>query len=248
MLLENKVALVTGAGAGIGRAIAIAFAAEGARVIVSDIDDTSGEGTCELIQAAGGQASYVHSDVRSLADHLSTVAAAIERWGRLDIACNNAGVAPPSTPLADVDPDLWERIIAVDLSGVFYGIKAQVPAMIAGGGGVIVNIGSILSKVAFAGVGPYVAAKHGVDGLTKSLTLEYAASGIRALTIGPAFIRTGLEQNLDPAARQGLDQLHPMGRMGEPQEIADTVAFLSSDRASFLNGSYVAIDGGYLTR
>jgi len=248
MLLEGKSALVTGAGAGIGRAIAVSYAAEGARVLVSDIDDVAGERTVEMISSAGGTAVFHHADVSSLADNESLVAAVLERWGTLDIACNNAGIAPPSTPLADVSEELWLKILAVDLSSVFYGLRSQIPAMVKSGGGAIVNISSILGQVAFSGVGPYVAAKHGVVGLTKSAALEYAAQGIRAVAVGPAFIKTGLENHLDEQSRLSLDSLHPVGRMGEPKEVAELVSWLSSDRASFVNGGYFPVDGGYLTQ
>ncbi|TFB69805.1 glucose 1-dehydrogenase [Cryobacterium glaciale] len=247
-MLKSKSALVTGAGAGIGRAIAVSYAAEGARVLVSDIDDEAGQRTVDIISAAGGIAAFHHADVSSLADNENLVAAVLQRWGTLDIACNNAGIAPPSTPLADVSEELWLKILAVDLSSVFYGLRSQIPAMIKSGGGAIVNISSILGQVAFSGVGPYVAAKHGVVGLTKSAALEYAAQGIRAVAVGPAFIKTGLETHLDEQSRLSLDSLHPVGRMGEPEEVAELVSWLSSDRASFVNGGYFPVDGGYLTR
>ncbi|MFI9629454.1 SDR family NAD(P)-dependent oxidoreductase [Streptomyces sp. NPDC052042] len=248
MILEGKRALVTGAGRGIGRAIALAYAAEGARVAVADIDDSAGGETVELIGDLGGEAFFVHTDVTAEPDQTALVDAVVSAWGGLDIACNNAGVAPPMTPLAQTTPELWHRVINVDLTGVFLGVIHQIPAMLAGGGGTIVNMGSILSKVAFPGLTPYTAAKHGVDGITKQIALEYAAKGIRAVTIGPAFIRTGLEAALAPEARANLDAQQPAGRMGDPDEVARAAAFLASDGASFINGAYVPVDGAFLAR
>ncbi|MYU22560.1 SDR family NAD(P)-dependent oxidoreductase [Streptomyces sp. SID8352] len=248
MTLRDKRTLVTGAGRGIGRAIALAYAAEGARVAVADVDDAAGEETVALIGGLGGEAFFAHTDVTSEADQKALVDAVVVAWGGLDVACNNAGVAPPMTPLAEITPELWHRVIDVDLTGVFLGVLHQLPAMLAAGGGTILNMGSILSRVAFPGLTPYTAAKHGVDGITRQIALEYAARGIRAVTIGPAFIRTGLEAALEPAVRADLDAQHPAGRMGDPEEVARAAVFLAGDGASFINGAYIPVDGGFLTR
>ncbi|GAA4404491.1 SDR family NAD(P)-dependent oxidoreductase [Tsukamurella soli] len=240
--------MVTGAGAGIGRAVALAYARQGATVTVADIDDAAGGRTVAQIEAAGGAADYVHANVSSSADCDALVAAVVARHGRLDIACNNAGVAPPTTPLAEVTDEQWRRVTAVDLDGVFFCARAEIRAMAAAGGGVIINIASTLGQVAFPGLTPYTAAKHGVVGITKQIALEYAAAGIRAIAVGPAFIRTGLENGIDPAARAHLDELHPIGRMGEPEEVGDLVALLSGPATTFVNGAYLPVDGGYLTR
>jgi NAD(P)-dependent dehydrogenase (short-subunit alcohol dehydrogenase family) len=246
--LRGKVAIVTGAGAGLGRSIALSYAARGASVVVSDVHDESGRETVGLIHGRGGVASYHHADVSSLAESESLVAAAVSAHGRLDIACNNAGIAPPSTPLAEVSEELWRRVLSVDLDGVFFGARAQIPAMLETGGGTIVNVSSILGQVGFLGLGPYVAAKHAVVGLTRQIAVEYASRGIRAIAVGPAFIKTGLENQLDERSRAELDGLHPAGRMGEPDEVGAVVADLSGDAWSFVNGAYLPIDGGFLSR
>lgn len=248
MTLDGKVALVTGAATGIGRAVAIAYANAGAKVVVSDIDDTRGQETVDQITGAGGEATYFHCDTSSAEQNDALVDHAKQTFGRLDLACNNAGVGPAPLGLADFDDDEWRRIIAINLDGVFYGMRAQIKAMLESGGGVIVNIASILGQVAFPGAAPYVAAKHGVVGLTKQAALEYAASGIRTIAIGPGFIETDILKNLDDEGRAGLVALHPAGRIGQPPEIGEVVAAVSADSWSFANGAYIPVDGGYLSR
>jgi NAD(P)-dependent dehydrogenase (short-subunit alcohol dehydrogenase family) len=246
--MDGKVALVTGAAAGLGRSIARCYAKNGAQVVVSDVNDEKGEETVKLITDAGGTASYFHADSSSLEDNEALVAYAVNTYGRLDVACNNAGIAPPSTPLAEVSVELWRRTMSIDLDGLFFGIKSQIPAMLKNDGGTIVNMASILGQVGFVGLGPYVAAKHAVVGLTKQIAVDYARQGIRAIAVGPAFIKTGLEAALDPESRAALDDSHPVGRMGEPDEVGEVVAAVSSDTWSFVNGAYLPIDGGYLSR
>lgn len=248
MSLDGKVALVTGAAAGLGRSIARCYARSGASVVVADINDEQGAETVRLITDAGGTATYLHTDSSSEQENAALVEHAVATYGRLDIACNNAGIAPPSTPLAEVSTELWRRTLSIDLDGVFFGIKAQIPAMLRTGGGTIVNMASILGQVGFLGLGPYVAAKHAVVGLTKQIAVDYAAQGIRAISIGPAFIKTGLQKALDEDSRAALDSSHPVGRMGEPDEIGEVVAAVSSDTWSFVNGAYLPVDGGYLAR
>ncbi|WP_127128717.1 SDR family NAD(P)-dependent oxidoreductase [Georgenia sp. SYP-B2076] len=248
MPMDGKVAIVTGAAAGLGRSVARCYAKRGARVVVADINDEKGEETVRLITDAGGTASFRHADSSSLEENEALVAFARETYGKLDIACNNAGIAPPSTPLAEVSAELWRRTLSIDLDGVFFGIKAQIPAMLDNGGGTIVNMASILGQVGFLGLGPYVAAKHAVVGLTKQIAVDYAAQGIRAISIGPAFIKTGLEAALDEKSRAELDSSHPVGRMGEPDEVGEVVAAVSESSWSFVNGAYIPVDGGYLSR
>jgi NAD(P)-dependent dehydrogenase (short-subunit alcohol dehydrogenase family) len=251
-MLEGKVCVVTGAASGIGRAIALAWARDGARVVVSDLASaaTGGEETVAMVRAAGAEAIFVAADVAREADCAALVAACVERFGRLDAACNNAGVAGALGPIADYATDEWQRVLSVNLTGVFLCMKHQIPAMLATGGGAIVNIASILGAVGFAGAPAYTAAKHGVVGLTKVAALDYAARGIRTNAVEPAFIHTPMIAAMegDPATRQALEALHPAGRLGRPEEVAELVAWLSSDRASFVNGAYYAIDGGYLAR
>lgn len=245
---DGTVALVTGAGAGLGRSIAQHYARAGVRVLVADIDDDGAQQTVDAIREAGGTALAHHADVSVPGDHEALVAFALSQWGRLDVACNNAGVAPPATPLAEVDDALWRRILAINLDGAFYAMRAQIPGMLAQGGGTIVNVASILGQVGFPGMGPYVASKHALVGLTRQVAVDYAAQGIRAVAVGPAFIKTGLEKQLDPASLASLNEAHPIGRMGEPDEVGAVVAALSSPAWSFVQGAYLPIDGGFLAR
>lgn len=243
-LFQNQVALVTGAASGIGRATALAYAREGARVVASDVAVEGLEETIRLILAAGGDAIPVPGDISRPEQCEALVARAVERYGRLDCACNNAGIGGESAPIAELSVEGWNRVITVNLSAVFYCMKFEIPAMLRGGGGAIVNMASILSAVGFAGAGAYVAAKHGMLGLSQNAALEYAAQGVRVNSVGPAFIKTPLIAGLEDAVLP----LHPIGRLGTPEEVAELVLFLSSSRASFITGAYYPIDGGYLAR
>ena len=248
-LFENKVALVTGAGSGIGRAIAYQLAREGAKVAVSDIDDAGGTETAEQIRGRGGRAIYVRADTSRPGDHEALVAAAVKELGGLHIAVNNAGIGGPRTSVSEYPIDAWDKVIAVDLSGVFYGMHSQIPAMLQAGGGAIVNITSILGQVGFAGSSAYAAAKHGIVGLTQTAALEYGLQRIRVNAVGPGFIRTPLvEKGLTPEALKLLEAQHALGRLGEASEVAELVTWLVSDKASFATGGYYPVDGGYLAR
>ncbi|HEX6790065.1 MAG TPA: glucose 1-dehydrogenase [Candidatus Krumholzibacteria bacterium] len=249
MLLNNKVAIVTGAGSGIGRAIAVKFAAEGARVIVSDVDNAGGRETTAEIGSNGGDAWYVHADVSRPGDSEMLVGEATSRFGGLHVAVNNAGVGGPSAPTGEYPIDGWDRVIAINLSGVFYGMRYQIPAMKAAGGGSIVNMASILGQVGFRNAPAYVAAKHGVVGLTQNAAIEYAQEGIRVNSVGPGFIRTPLlDKNMSEDELTALAGVHPMNRLGDANEVAEMVLWLASDRASFVTGAYFAVDGGYLAQ
>lgn len=250
MLLKDKVALVTGGGSGIGRAIAQAYAREGAQVAVADMDAEAGEWTVQRLREAGAQALFVRADVSRPQEAQLMVAATVERWGRLDIACNDAGIAGPLAPLADYPLDDWTHVLAVNLTGVFLAMQAQIRQMRRNGGGAIVNISSILGQVGFPGACAYTAAKHGVVGLTRAAALDYALHDVRVNAVGPAFVHTPMIAALekDDVQREAIEALHPAGRLGLPQEVAEAVVWLSSPRASFVTGSYHAVDGGYLAR
>ncbi|MFY7857721.1 MAG: glucose 1-dehydrogenase [Rubrivivax sp.] len=250
MQMKDKVALVTGAGSGIGRAIALAYAREGAAVVVSDLQAEGGAETVRQVEAAGGRAFFMAADVSRPEDHVRLVEAALATYGRLDAACNNAGIGGELAPTADYPVDAWQQVIGVNLSGVFYGMKVQIPALLRSGGGAIVNIASILGQVAFANAPAYTAAKHGVVGLTKAAALEYSAQGLRINAVGPAFIHTPMIERLesDPATNAALVAMHPIGRLGRPEEVAELVLWLSQPASSFVTGTYIAVDGGFLAR
>jgi NAD(P)-dependent dehydrogenase (short-subunit alcohol dehydrogenase family) len=247
---SEKVALVTGSGSGIGRSTAQLYAQDGARVVVNDVDLEGGHQTVEMITSGGGEACFVKGDVSSPEDCQNMVQSAVDQYGRLDIACNNAGIAGEQNQTADYSIEGWQKLISINLSGVFYCMKYEIPAMLKNGGGAIVNIASILGKVGFAGAPAYVTSKHGVVGLTQNAAVEYGQSGIRVNAVGPGFIHTPMISELeeDNETNQQLVALHPIGRLGTPGEVANLVIWLSSDKASFVTGSYYPIDGGYLAR
>lgn len=246
---EGKVALVTGGASGIGRACALAFAANGADVAVVDRNAELGERVAEEVRASGRRAVYLDADVSDAraAEHM--VHETVRHLGRLDCAVNNAGIGGAMNLTGDYDLDEWRRVIDVNLNGVFYCMRYQIPQMVAQGGGAIVNMASILGAVGFATASAYVAAKHGVLGLTKAAALEYAAAGVRINSIGPAFIRTPMVTNaMDEATLGAIAGMHPIGRLGEPEEVAHLTTFLCSDEASFMTGGYYLVDGGYTAR
>jgi NAD(P)-dependent dehydrogenase (short-subunit alcohol dehydrogenase family) len=253
MKLAGKIAMVTGAGSGIGQAIATVFAAEGARVAVVDASPAGGEDTMGQIKAAGGEAYFQRADVSRSADVRAAVESVLQRWGRLDILCNNAGIGVAAT-VTDTSEEDWDRVLAVDLKGVFLGCKFAIPAMIAQGGGVIVNTASVAGLVGVANRAAYCAAKAGVVGLTKSIAVDYVAQHIRVNAICPGtvdspWIQKILSAQPDPVAeRQRMVERQPMGRMGRPEEIARAALYLASDDSAFVTGTAFIIDGGLTAR
>jgi len=247
-LLENKVAIITGAGSGIGKATAELFAKEGATVVLSDIDEKNGNDVVKAIGKNGGEGLFVKADSSRAEDSESLVKKTIEKYGALDIAVNNAGIGGPLGATGDYPIDGWRKVIDINLSGVFYGLRYQIPAMIKNGGS-IVNISSILGKAGTKFSPAYVAAKHGVVGLTKAAALEYADKNIRINSVGPGYIKTPLVMNsLDKEALSALVDLHPIGRLGESEEIAEIILWLASPKSSFVTGAYFPVDGGYLAQ
>lgn len=248
-MLKNKIALITGAGSGIGEAIAILFAANGARVALADIDTDGMERVRALIEKKGGKALAVKTDVSKPEDNERAVNETVKAFGRLDIAVNNAGIAGPAAPVGEYPVDGWDKVIAINLNGVFYGMRYQLPAMLKNGGGSIVNMASILGKVGFPTSSAYAASKHGVIGLTETAACEYATKGVRVNSVGPGFINTPLlENNLDAEQLEGIAGMHPMKRLGTAEEVAELVLWVASDKASFVTGAYYNVDGGYLAQ
>lgn len=246
-MLKNKVAIVTGAASGIGKETAMLFAREGAKVVVSDIDVDAGKAVVEEIEKRDGEAIFVKTDSSSETDNKKLVQTAVEKFGILDVAVNNAGIGGPLAKTADYPVDGWKKVIDINLSGVFYGMKYQIPAM--KNGGSIINVASILGQVGSANSPAYVAAKHGVVGLTKTAAIEYAKEDIRINAVGPGYIKTPLVENaLDSDALKALAGLHPIGRLGKAIEVAELFLWLASGKASFVTGSYYAVDGGYLAQ
>lgn len=248
-LLENKVAIITGSGSGIGKAAALLFAKEGAKVIVSDIQEDHGKAVVAEILKNGGDAFFIKADTSKPEDNEALVKGTLAKYGKLDIAVNNAGIGGPISPTGEYPIDGWQKVIGINLSGVFYGMHFQLPAMEKNGGGSIVNIASILGMAGTSNSPAYVAAKHGVVGLTKATALEYATKNIRVNSIGPGYIKTPLLTNtLNDETLNLLVGLHPIGRLGEAEEVAELILWLGSHKASFVTGSYYPIDGGYLAQ
>ncbi|MGB3735576.1 MAG: glucose 1-dehydrogenase [Ilumatobacter sp.] len=248
--MENKVALVTGGGSGLGRATSEAFAANGASVVVADIDADGGAETVASIESAGGSATFVDCDVTDEASVAAMVAACKDEYGGLDFAYNNAGTEGKQQLLGDMDPAEFRRVVELNLFGVFNCVQAELPAMLERGGGVIINTSSTAGLRGYPQLAPYTASKHAVAGLTKAVALEYAEQNIRVLSIHPSAIETpmvarAMEDNPDMA--EALENDQPMGRIGQPSEIADVVVFLCSAGASFMTGSQIVVDGGLLS-
>jgi len=249
MGFNGRVALVTGGGSGIGRATCLAFSQSGASVAVADISPAGGEETVEQIRQAGGEAEFFAVDVTDEAQVARMVKDVVERFGRLDVAYNNAGVEGQRVRLHETSTDHWRKVMSVNVDGIFFCMKYELPQMLEQGGGAIVNASSTFGLAGGAG-GPYPASKHAVVGLTKSVALDYAEDGIRVNSVHPGAIETPMIERLrsDPVLGEALATMHPMGRMGRPKEVAAAVVWLCSDEASFITGHTLVIDGGNLAR
>lgn len=248
---NTKVALVTGAASGIGRATALAFAKEGASVVVADVAAGGAQETVRLLKAAGGEATVVRCDVSRAEEVKAMIIQAIATYGRLDYDLNIAGIEGELSTTADYPEEVWNKVIGINLTGPYLCMKYAIAQMLKQGGGVIVNMASILGVVGFATAGAYTAAKHGLVGLTRVAALEYATQGICVNAVCPGFIETpmvmerGLAASSHPEVYQQIAALHPMKRLGKPEEIAAAVVWLCSDAASFITGHTLIVDGGY---
>jgi NAD(P)-dependent dehydrogenase (short-subunit alcohol dehydrogenase family) len=246
---DNKIAVVTGGASGIGEAICKELASDGAKVVVADRDQAGIDRVVADIKSVGGTAAGFVIDVSNADQNAAMVAFVEKTYGALHLAVNNAGIGGPSAPTGEYPLDGWKTVIDVNLSGVFYGLRAEIPALLRAGGGAVVNMASILGSVGFANAVAYTSAKHALLGMTKVAAMEYAAKGIRINAVGPGFIDTPLlAKNLDANTLKYIAGLHPIQRLGRAEEVSALTCFLLSDRASFVTGSYHLVDGGYVSQ
>ena len=249
--LQNKIALITGAASGIGRATAVAMAREGAHIIVSDVNESGGAETCGLVAQAGGEAVFIRADVSKAGDVESMLQETVRIFGRLDIAFNNAGVGGQMSPIEQKTEDEWDQVININLKGVWLCLKYEIPVMLQSGGGSIINMASIAGLLGFRMAAAYSASKHGVIGLTKTAALEYARKNIRVNAVCPYFTDTPMVSEMidvAPVMKEATVSGTPMKRLAEPDEIAQVVVWLASDKASYVTGHAMPIDGGVIAQ
>lgn len=251
MMFDDKIVLITGGSSGIGRAAALSFSRQGAQVVIADVNESGGHETVEAIRTAGGDACFVHTDVSQARDVEAMVQYAVDTYGRLDCAFNNAGAVKAHleaiSPTHEYPEENFDQVLAVNLKGVWLCMKYEIRQMLTQDGGVIVNAASALGLVGIENLSGYVASKHGVVGITKTAALEYAAQGIRINAICPGYIQTPMTKDRleDPEVQKRIESIHPVGRVGLPEEVAEAVVYLCSDAASFVTGHAMAIDGGW---
>jgi len=248
---QDKVAIVTGGSAGIGRATALAFARNGRKVVVADINEEEGHETVKMIKDEGYEAFFIKTDVANPDQVKRMVEKTVEKYGRLDCAFNNAGIEGDQAPTADSSIENWQRVVDINLNGVFYSMKYEIPEMLKTGGGSIVNMASVAGRVGFVNIPAYTASKHAVNGLTKTAALEYAQQNIRVNAVCPGIIKTKMIDRFTGGTEEGMEQMksmEPIGRMGEPEEVADAVMFLCSDKATFITGHPLVVDGGFVAK
>lgn len=252
MMLHKKVAIVTGAASGIGREVAILFSNKDASLVLCDVDKKELSRTAGTIEKQGGRAIPVVADVSNEKEVKELVKETLREYGKLDIACNNAGVSGELATTADYSVKEWDRVMNINLKGQWLCMKYEIPAMLENGEGSIINVSSILGTVGYANAPAYTAAKHGLIGLTKVAALEYAEKGIRVNAIAPAFIETPMLEKAgittDEELKTSVVALHPMGRLGRPEEVADAVLWLASEESTFVTGHTLLVDGGYTIR
>jgi NAD(P)-dependent dehydrogenase (short-subunit alcohol dehydrogenase family) len=245
--MKNKVALITGAASGIGRATALAFSSEGASVVIADMDGKGCEETAHLLKKEKGKVVALKVDVSSSEQVGEMIQKTVKEFGRLDYACNNAGIEGDQAFIDEMAVANWDKVISVNLKGVWTCMRYEIPVM-KKNGGAIVNVASIAGLIGFPGISPYVASKHGINGITKTAALEYAAKGIRVNAVCPGAIQTPMIDRFlseDPESIKQMEAKHPLGRFGRPEEVADAIVYLCSDKASFITGVVLPVDGGY---
>ena len=246
--LKNKVAMITGGTSGIGRETAVLFAEAGAKVVVAGRREAEGKETVDLIRKAGGDGLFVKADVSKAADVQALVQKTVDKFGRLDTAFNNAGIEGNWMPMVDISEEEWDRVLDINLKGIFLCLKYEIPQLLKGGGGTIVNMASVAGLMGTPAAAPYGASKHGVISLTRTAALEHAKQKIRVNAVCPAVIETPMEQRLfgEPEAHKFAVGMHPIGRLGTVREVAEAVLWMCSEKSSFMTGHYIVVDGGFL--